>query len=48
VLIEMLYHAEQNPGLAASVALGLVILIALTTLVFTGITRVVKKHLVRV
>ena len=48
VLIERLYHVEQNPALAASVALGLVILIALTTLLFTGITRVVRKYLVRV
>jgi len=48
VLIERLYHVEQNPALAASVALGLVILIALTTLVFTSITKMVRKYLVRV
>ncbi len=48
VLIERLYHVEQNPALAASVALGLVILIALTTLVFTTITKMVRKYLVRV
>ncbi len=48
VLIERLYHVEQNPALAASVALALVILIALTTLVFTSITKMVRKHLVKV
>ena len=48
VLIERLYHVEQNPALAASVALGLVILIALTTLVFTSITKMVRKYLIRV
>lgn len=48
VLIERLYHIEQNPTLAASVALALVILIALSTLVFTGITKVVRRYLVRV
>jgi ABC-type sugar transport system permease subunit len=48
VLIERLYHIEQNPGLAASVALALVILIALSTLVFSGITKVVRRYLVRV
>jgi len=48
VLIERLYHVEQNPALAASVALGLVILIALTTLIFTTITKMVRKYLVRV
>lgn len=48
VLIERLYHLEQNPALAASVALALVILIALTTLIFTSITKVVRKYLVRV
>jgi ABC-type sugar transport system permease subunit len=48
VLIERVYHVEQNPALAASVALGLVILIAFTTLVFTWITKMVRKHLVRV
>ncbi|MGB7062236.1 MAG: sugar ABC transporter permease [Candidatus Zixiibacteriota bacterium] len=48
VLIERLYHVEQNPALAASVALGLVILIALTTLLFTAVTRLVRRHLVRV
>ncbi len=48
VLIERLYHVEQNPALAASVALGLVILIALTTLVFTIITKMVRRYLVRV
>jgi ABC-type sugar transport system permease subunit len=48
VLIERLYHVEQNPALAASVALGLVILIASTTLLFTVTTKMVRKHLVRV
>jgi len=48
VLIERLYHVEQNPALAASVALGLVILIALTTLLFTAVTKLVRRHLVRV
>ncbi len=48
VLIERLYHVEQNPAQAASVALVLVVLIALTTLFFTGLTRIVRRHLVRV
>jgi multiple sugar transport system permease protein len=48
VLIERLYHVQQNPALAASVALALVVLIALTTLFFTGLTKVVRRHLVRV
>jgi ABC-type sugar transport system permease subunit len=48
VLIERLYHVERNPALAASVALGLVILIALTTLLFTAVTKLVRRHLVRV
>jgi ABC-type sugar transport system permease subunit len=48
VLIERLYHVEQNPALAASVALSLVILTGLSTLLFVGITRMVRKHLVKV
>jgi ABC-type sugar transport system permease subunit len=48
VLIERLYHVEQNPALAASVALCLVALIGITTLVFTLITKMVRKYLVRV
>jgi ABC-type sugar transport system permease subunit len=48
VLIERLYHVDKNPALAASAALSLVILIALSTLLFTAITRVVRKRLVRV
>jgi ABC-type sugar transport system permease subunit len=48
VLIERLYHVERNPALAASAALGLVILIALTTLIFTGVAKMVRRYLVRV
>ena len=48
VLIERLYHIEQNPALAASVALCLVALIGVTTLIFTLITKMVRKYLVRV
>ena len=48
VLIERLYHVEQNPALAASVALCLVALIGMTTLVFTLITKMVRKYLVRI
>jgi ABC-type sugar transport system permease subunit len=48
VLIERLYHAEQNPQAGAAVALFLVILIALTAAIFTCGANFIRKRLIRV
>lgn len=48
VLIERLYHAEQNPQAGAAVALLLVLLIALTAGIFTFGAKVIRTRLIRV
>lgn len=48
VLIERLYHAEQNPQAGAAVALFLATLIALTAAIFTYGAKFVRTRLVRV
>ncbi|MGB2698297.1 MAG: sugar ABC transporter permease [Candidatus Zixiibacteriota bacterium] len=48
VLIERLYHAEQNPQAGAAVALFLVILIALTAGIFSYGANFIRKRLIRV
>jgi ABC-type sugar transport system permease subunit len=48
VLIERLYHAEQNPRAGAAVALFLVILIALTAGIFSYGAKFIRKRLIRV
>ena len=48
VLIERLYHVQQNPPLAGACALWLVLFIAATILLFTFLTNSVRKHLVKV
>jgi ABC-type sugar transport system permease subunit len=48
VLIERLYHAEQNPQAGAAVALSLVILIALTAAFFSYGANFIRKRLIRV
>jgi len=48
VLIERLYHIEQNPQAGAAVALFLVILIALTASIFSYGAKVIRTRLIRV
>ncbi len=48
VLIERLYHVEQNPQDGAAVALFLVILIALTAAIFSYGAKVIRTRLIRV
>lgn len=48
VLIERLYHVEQNPQAGAAVALFLVILIASTAAIFSYGAKVIRTRLIRV
>ncbi|KPL04402.1 MAG: hypothetical protein AMJ90_00795 [candidate division Zixibacteria bacterium SM23_73_2] len=48
VLIERLYHVEQNPQLACACALWLVIFIGTTTFLFTFLTKTVRSQLIKV
>ncbi|HEX7401234.1 MAG TPA: sugar ABC transporter permease [candidate division Zixibacteria bacterium] len=48
VLIERLYHAEQNPQEGAAAALFLVILIAGTAVIFTQGAKFLRKRMIRV
>jgi ABC-type sugar transport system permease subunit len=48
VLIERLYHIQQNPHLAGACALWLVLFIGATTFLFTFLTKTVRAYLVKV
>ncbi len=48
VLIDRLYHVQQNPYMAGACALWLVLFIGATTFLFTFSTKIVRAYLVRV
>lgn len=48
VLIERLYHVEQNPQLACACALWLVIFIGASVFLFTFLTKTIRAYLVKV